>query len=194
MLFTPPPPVPYSQLYLLGYIPAHNRIYVCDKDVNIYAYSLSLSVIDYQSAILRGDLETAEGLLPSIPSDQRNRIARFLEAQDMKELAMEVTTDVDQKFELALSLDDLDRALQITEASSTKAGGNELKWRTLGDKALSSWKINLAAKCFKNAGDLPALLLVYSSIGDVEGMKELAQAASEWMSGYPCDIDRCCRR
>jgi coatomer subunit beta' len=71
----------FRQLYLLGYIPQHNRIYVCDKDVSIYAYSLSLSVIEYQSAILRGDLEAANGLLPSIPNDQRNKIARFLELQ-----------------------------------------------------------------------------------------------------------------
>ena len=68
-------------MYLLGYIPAHNRIYVCDKDVNVFAYSLSLSVIEYQTAILRGDTATAESLLPSIANDQRNRIARFLEAQ-----------------------------------------------------------------------------------------------------------------
>lgn len=68
-------------MYLLGYIPAHNRIYVCDKDVNIHAYSLSMSVIEYQSAVLRGDLETAEKLLPNIAGDQRNKIARFLEAQ-----------------------------------------------------------------------------------------------------------------
>ena len=68
-------------MYLLGFIPAHNRIYVCDKDVNIFAYTLNLSVIDYQTAIMRGDMATAEGLLPSIPNDQRNKVARFLEAQ-----------------------------------------------------------------------------------------------------------------
>lgn len=69
-------------MYLLGYIPSHNRIYVCDKDVGIYAYSLSLSVIEYQTAILREDMEAAEALLPSISSDQRNKIARFLELQE----------------------------------------------------------------------------------------------------------------
>lgn len=167
-------------MYLLGYIPQHNRIYVCDKDVNIYAYSLSLSVIEYQTAILRGDTETADGLLPTIPSDQRNKIARFLEAQDMKELALEVSTDIDQKFDLALSLDDLDKALSITQesAASKKGSGVELKWRTLGDRALALWKVELAARCFKNAGDLPALLLVYTSIGDKDGMAELAELAS----------------
>lgn len=68
-------------MYLLGYLPQHNRIYVCDKEVNIAAYSLALSVIEYQTAILRGDADAAEALLPSIPNDQRNRIARFLEQQ-----------------------------------------------------------------------------------------------------------------
>ena len=70
-------------MYLLGYIPSHNRIYVCDKDVGIYAYSLSLSIIEYQTAILRGDMQAAEALLPSIPNDQKNKIARFLELQGM---------------------------------------------------------------------------------------------------------------
>ena len=71
----------YSQMFLLGYIPAHNRIYLCDKDVQIYVYALSLSVIEYQTAILRGDFDAADELLPNIPAEQRNRIARFLEAQ-----------------------------------------------------------------------------------------------------------------
>lgn len=101
-------------------------------------------------------------------------------AADMKELALEVSTDIDQKFELALSLDDLDKALSITKdsAASKKGSGVELKWRTLGDRALALWKVELAAQCFKNAGDLPALLLVYTSIGDKEGMAELAELAS----------------
>lgn len=68
-------------MYLLGYLPSHNRIYLCDKDVNFYAFGLSLSVIEYQTAVLRGDLDGAAEILPSVPSEQRNRIARFLETQ-----------------------------------------------------------------------------------------------------------------
>jgi hypothetical protein len=45
-------------LYLLGYIPSHNRVYLTDKDHRIFGYALSLSVVEYQTAILRGD--TAE--------------------------------------------------------------------------------------------------------------------------------------
>lgn len=105
----------------------------------------------------------------------------------MKELALQVTTDPDQKFELALALDDLDRALEITESAGAKQGGTELKWRTLGDRALALWKIDLAARCFSNAGDLAALLLVYSSTGDREGMKSLAEQASGCLH-----ISSCC--
>lgn len=68
-------------VYLLGYLPTHNRIYVADKDMNVSSFALSLNVVEYQTAILRGDMEGAEALLPDIPADQRNRIARFLEAQ-----------------------------------------------------------------------------------------------------------------
>jgi coatomer subunit beta' len=76
-------------MYLLGYIPAHNRIYVADKDMNVFSYALSLTVVEYQTAILRGDMEAAEAVLPSVPADQRNRIARFLEAQGKEKATCE---------------------------------------------------------------------------------------------------------
>ena len=68
-------------VFLLGYLPTHNRLFVTDKDMNISSYALALTVIEYQTAILRGDMQAAEEMLPTIPPDQRNRIARFLEAQ-----------------------------------------------------------------------------------------------------------------
>jgi len=54
-------------MYLLGYIPAHNKIYLVDKDVNVYAYALSLAVVEYQTAVLRGDMEAASELLADFP-------------------------------------------------------------------------------------------------------------------------------
>lgn len=68
-------------MYLLGYIPAHNRVYLADKDVNVYGYALSLSLVEYQSAVLRGDMDAAEEILPTIPKEQRNKVARFLEGR-----------------------------------------------------------------------------------------------------------------
>ena len=68
-------------MYLLGYIPAHNKIYLVDKDVNVYAYGLSLVVVEYQTAVLRGDMDTATELLAEIPPEHKNKVAQFLEAQ-----------------------------------------------------------------------------------------------------------------
>lgn len=54
-----------------------------DKDMNVSGYSLALSVIEYQTAVLRGDMATAEQILPTVPKDQRNKVARFLESKGM---------------------------------------------------------------------------------------------------------------
>lgn len=68
-------------MYLMGYIPAHNRVYLADKDVNVFSYSLSLSMVEYQTAILRGDMESATEILPTLPKEQLNKVARFLESR-----------------------------------------------------------------------------------------------------------------
>jgi len=47
----------------------------------VVSFQLSLQVLEYQTAILREDYEAAEGILPKIPENQKNKIARFLEAQ-----------------------------------------------------------------------------------------------------------------
>lgn len=87
-------------MYLLGYLSSYNRIVVCDKHMVFYkfikvisTFSLPLTLIEYQTAVLRGDLAYAEKVLPSVPVDQRNRIARFLETQDLKELALEISSN-----------------------------------------------------------------------------------------------------
>lgn len=68
-------------MYLVGYIPAHNRVYVADKDLNLYGFTLSLAYVEYQTAILRGDLDAAAEILPTVPTELRNKVARFLEVQ-----------------------------------------------------------------------------------------------------------------
>ncbi|ETW83757.1 hypothetical protein HETIRDRAFT_415508 [Heterobasidion irregulare TC 32-1] len=162
---------------LLGYIPAHNRVYVADKDMNVYGYALALNVIEYQTAVLRGDMDAAAEILPNVPKDQRNKIARFLEGRDLKELALEVTTDVDHKFELSLQLDDLDSALAI--ARTVPEAEAETKWKAVGDRALAVWRFDLARECFEKAGDLNALMLLLLSIGDGAGLEALAAKAVE---------------
>jgi coatomer subunit beta' len=80
-------------MYLLGYIQRDSRIYLCDKDVNVTSFSLSLSVVEYQTLVLRDDMESASELLPSIPAD---------------------------KFELALALGHLPIALELAREADVE--------------------------------------------------------------------------
>lgn len=68
-------------MYLLGYIPKDDRLYLGDKELNVISYSLLLSVLEYQTAVMRMDFSTADKVLPTIPIEQRPRVAHFLEKQ-----------------------------------------------------------------------------------------------------------------
>lgn len=161
-------------MYILGYIQRDSRIYLADKDVNVTSFALSLPVLEYQTLVLREDMETAAELLPTIPQDQLNKIARFLEGQGHKELALEVATDPEHKFDLALGLNQLEIALDLAREANA-----DHKWKTVGDAALAAWEVTLAAECFTHAKDLGSLLLLHSSTGDREGLKALANQAHE---------------
>lgn len=68
-------------------------------------------------------------------------------AADLKSMALNVTTDSEHKFELAIALDELEMALALAEA--TPAPENEVKWKLVGDTALSRWKFGLARECYR---------------------------------------------
>jgi len=160
--------------YVLGYLPRDGRIYVCDKDVAVTSFALSLGVIEYQTLVLRGDLDAANEMLPDIPEEQKNKIARFLEGQGYKDQALEIATDSEHRFELALGLGQLQIALQLAREADV-----EHKWKTVGDAALTSWDLALAVECFKHARDLSSLLLLYTSSADATGLRELASEAKD---------------
>ena len=40
-------------LYIVGYLPKENRLYLIDRDYSIVSYSLLLSVLEYQTAVMR---------------------------------------------------------------------------------------------------------------------------------------------
>lgn len=159
-------------MYLLGYIPRDGRIYLADKDVNVVSYALSLNVVEYQTVVLRGDMDAAAELLETIPQDQKNKIARFLEGQGYKELALEVATDPEHRFDLALGLGNLEIALEIARTVE-----EEHKWKTVGDAALTNWDLVLAEECFRNAKDLGSLLLLHTATGNLKGLRELSKSA-----------------
>ncbi|KAG8828474.1 hypothetical protein FRB91_002821 [Serendipita sp. 411] len=163
-------------LYMLGYIPSHNRVYLVDRDMSVLVYNLSLAVVEYQTAILQRDLVTAAELLSAVPEAERNKVARFLEAQDLKSLALQVTNDTEHKFELAIALDELDLALSLAEA--TPAPENEVKWKMVGDTALSRWRFGLARECYRRAGDVSASFLLETALGDKNGLRKTAKDAT----------------
>ena len=181
-------------MYLLGYLPRDGRVYIADKDVNVISYALSLSVVEYQTLVLRGDMDSANELLNDIPADQKNKIARFLEGQGYKEMALDIATDPEHRFDLALSLNNLEIALSIAREADV-----EHKWKTVGDAALMAWNIALAEECFSNANDLGSLLLLYSSSSNADGLKKLAEQADSAGSNniaFSClwqlaDLDAC---
>ncbi|GJN29674.1 hypothetical protein PR202_gb17923 [Eleusine coracana subsp. coracana] len=161
-------------MYLLGYLANQSRVYLIDKEFNVMGYTLLLSLIEYKTLVMRGDLERANEVLPSIPKAQYNSVAHFLESRGMLEEALEIATDADYKFDLAVQLGKLEIAKAIAiEAQS------ESKWKQLGELAMSTGKLEMAEECLLQAKDLSGLLLLYSSLGDAEGTKKLASLAKE---------------
>lgn len=160
-------------LYLLGYISANNRVYLVDKDQNITSYGLSLLVLEYQTAILRDEDEVAASILPRLPDDQRNKIARFLESRGKVDLALEVSTDASYRFDLAVQLKRLETAFAIASDVDSPQ-----KWRQLADLSLTDpSKVSIAEDCLRKAKDMSGLLLLYLAQGNADGLSYVAKEA-----------------
>lgn len=61
------------------------------------SYTLLLSLIEFKTLVMRDQLSDALGLLPNIPTDQRNGLARFLEAKGLVQEALDIATDQDYR-------------------------------------------------------------------------------------------------
>ena len=147
-------------MYLLGYVPRHNRLYLGDKELAIVSFGLELSVLEYQTAIMRGDFNTADTLLGAIPRSQRTRVAHFLEKQGYKQQALAVSTDSEHRFELALQLGEL----KIAESLALEAHSQH-KWRQLAELATQQGELKQAQEALHHANDLGGLLLLATSSG-----------------------------
>jgi coatomer subunit beta' len=166
-------------MYLLGFVPKEDRVFLIDKTYNIVSYKLLLCVLNYQTAVVRKDFEVANSILPSIPKSELAAVAKFLESQGFKEEALAVSTDPDHRFELSLDLKKLDVAHNVLLTGCVDDDSTESmsRWRRLGDLALSQGEVALAQLCASKSGDLSGLLLLYSSSGDKQGMFALAKQA-----------------
>mmetsp|Transcript_423 Transcript_423/g.771 ORF Transcript_423/g.771 Transcript_423/m.771 type:complete len:927 (-) Transcript_423:1657-4437(-) len=159
-------------LYILGYLPKDNRLYLVDKSGSIVSYQLLLAVLEYKTAVVRGDLSVAESLLSKVPASEHNKIARFLDSQGLKERALDLATDADYRCELAISLGKLDLAASIARDNPT-----ELKWRQLASLATSKGDFELATECMLECNDFSGLLTLYMSKGNRDGLIKLGEEA-----------------
>ena len=167
---------------VLGYLAKEDRVYLVDKNLNIVSYKVMLAVLQYQTAVMRGDFDAANELLASIPESEYTTIARFLEAQGFKEEALQVTTDDDHKFDLALELGKIDVAhalMEQTPEEDKKSIDTMAKWKKLSDAALKISDFALTEACSLASDDFPGLLLLYSAVGNFEGIEKLAVMAKE---------------
>jgi len=162
------------EMYLLGYIAKDNRLYLGDKEHIVVSYSVLLSVLQYQTHIMRKDFHIADQVLPSIPREHRTRVANFLEKQGFKPQALTVTTDPEHKFELSLQLGDLKTAYHIARESESQQ-----KWKQLADLAIRQCQFGLAQECLHHAQDYAGLLLLATSAGQADQMAKLAGASEK---------------
>lgn len=181
-------------MYLLGYVAKDNRLYLGDKELNVTSFSLLLSVLEYQTAVMRRDFETADRVLPTIPKEHRTRVAHFLEKQGFKQQALQVSTDAEHRFDLALQIGDLETALQLARESE-----NPQKWSQLAEVATAQNQFELVKECLKRANDFGGLLLLASSAGDAAAIESLGAASAAqgkhniaFLSSFLLgDADRC---
>ena len=71
-----------KKYFILGYDGKQNRLYLIDKSLNIVSYSLLLSLINYQAAILNDDIHGAQAFFKDIPDTFHSKLAKFLEANN----------------------------------------------------------------------------------------------------------------
>eukprot|EP01083_Nonionella_stella_P216486 778085_1 len=165
---------------ILGYLAKEDRVYVVDKSLNVSTYRVMLSVLEYQTAVMRGDFDSANELLPAIPESEYTTVARFLESQGFKEEALAVTTDPDHKFDLALELSHVDIAHSLMDEipeEDKETTDTMAKWKRLSDAALQESNFELCEAASIASNDYAGLLLMYSAIGNFAGMESLAKSA-----------------
>ena len=111
-------------------------------------------------------------VLPTVPKEQRTRVAHFLEKQGFKKQALAVSLDPEHRFDLAIQLGDLEMA-----SSLAKEAGSEQKWKQLAELATSRAEFGLAQTCLHEAQDHGGLLLLATAAGNAAMVEKLGSAA-----------------
>ncbi|KAJ3425096.1 coatomer subunit beta'-1 [Anaeramoeba flamelloides] len=161
-------------MYILGYLPRYNRVFLADRKGAIVSYKINQKVIEYYTAILRSNFEIADQIILEIPIENRTQISKFLDQMDLKERALDLAKDPEQKFELAIELGKIEIAEQVADENGTNR-----MWAKLSDLALEKGDLCLAEKAMLAMNDLNGLLLLYTSVGDRKGIERLGNTAEK---------------
>ncbi|KPI86581.1 putative beta prime cop protein [Leptomonas seymouri] len=154
--------------YLLGYLPKENRLFCIDKEKSITSYLLQVNVIEYMAAVVREDYEAANALLPTIDAGLRDKLSRFVESRGLLEMALEIATDDEHRFDLAVQLKRLPLAHSIASAVNVAS-----YWKQVGDMALEQGFFDMAIEALEKCSDWSGLLLIYTSLNDLEAVSRL---------------------
>lgn len=145
-----------KKMFILGYVPQLNRLFMVNKSNKITSYELLTSVIQFQRTVVSGNPDMA--MIDSIPETHHSKVAKFLEREGYNEFAFNITPDIDHKFDLAIGLNRLHEAFEITQ----KQQDGKEKYRRIGDISLKYGDFDLAERCFKEGDDLNSLYLLYT--------------------------------
>merc|ERR1719247_630462 len=103
-------------------------VFHLDKAMYLLSYTILLSMIEYKTLVMRDDMEGAAEILPNIPQEHMDSVAQFLENRGFVQEALDIATDPEYRFELAMQLGDLQTCLAIAAEVDS-----QMKWKTIGD-------------------------------------------------------------
>ena len=156
-------------LYITGYLPKENRLYCIDREYSIVSYSLLLSMLEYQTAVVRRDGErppSCRRCRRTSTTGSRDSSRRRASRRRRSPSPPTPSTSSSWRCSWRSSSAPRDHAGQPergqVEAAGTCAGlqGN----------------LQLAEECLVRAA-IAGLLLLYTSTGHAEGVERLAELA-----------------
>ncbi|CRG96603.1 beta subunit of coatomer complex, putative [Plasmodium gallinaceum] len=162
-------------LYICGYVYEYDRIFLLDKNYNFYSFYLPITYLQYQKYIMNKDFISADMIIKKIPESLFNKLSMFLEKMGYKNKALNICNDLEKKFELALSIGNLQLCVDIIKELEKKENNSFIqnKYKSLGDTALVYNDIPMAIYCYKKTNDFSSLLIILSTLGDKIGIEEL---------------------
>lgn len=165
---------------ILGFVPELDRIFLVDRHHNLISFRFPLSYAQYMHAISRREFDLASEIFKKVPVEVHSKLGRFLEAQGHKETALQVTRDLDHKFELGLSLDRLNVCTEVLQEMAncgTQPDVLKAHWTRLGDAAIEKGNLSHATACYKQSEDVDGLFMIGAATADTELLRSVAEQA-----------------